>query len=66
MFTYVSVSAAMFCKQILAYTVHIDWCNHAIHKHTSRSLHISVLTTCSYMTTSGMHRRLFEGRHLVD
>ena len=33
------VSAVMFCKQFLAYTVHIDWCYHSIHKHTSRSQH---------------------------
>ena len=24
------VSAAMFCKQFLAYAVHIDWCYHSI------------------------------------
>ena len=43
-----------------------------------RSQHVSVLTTCTFMfrqlvtiepsffkTTSGMHRRSFEGRHLV-
>ena len=29
------------------------------------SQHISVLTKCTYMMTSGMHRRPFEGRHLV-
>ena len=23
----------MFCKQFLAYAVHIDWCYHSIHKH---------------------------------
>ena len=34
-----SVSAVMFCKQFLAYAVHIDWCYHAIHKHSSRSQH---------------------------
>ena len=55
----------MFCNKFLAYTVHIDWCYHSIHKHSSRSQHLSVLTTCTYMTTSGMHRRPFEGRHLV-
>ena len=47
--THLSVSAVMFCKQYLAYTAHIDWCYHAIHKHTSRSLRISVLTTCTFM-----------------
>ena len=73
---YLSVSAVIFHKQFLAYTVHIDWCYHAIHKHSCRSVHIFVLTTCTFMlvctiepsflrTTSGMHRRLFEGRHLV-
>ena len=68
----------MFCKQFLAYTVHIDWYYNVIHKHSCRSQHISGLTTCTYMfrqvctmgpsffnTKSGMHRRLFEGRHLV-
>ena len=60
-----TVSAVMFCKQFLAYIVQIDWCNHAIHKHSSRFQHISVLSTCTFMTTSGMHRRLFEGRYLV-
>ena len=33
------VSAVMFCKQFLAYAVHIDWCYHSIHKHTSGSQH---------------------------
>ena len=28
------VSAVMFCKQFLAYAVHIDWCYHSIHKHS--------------------------------
>ena len=50
----------------------------AIHKHSCRSQHISVLTTCTFMfrqvciiepsfinATSGMHRRPIEGRHLV-
>ena len=53
-------SAVMFCKQFLAYTVHIDWCYHSIHKHSSRSQHAP-----TYMMTSGMHRHPFEGRHLV-
>ena len=44
-----SVSAVMFCEQFLSYAVHIDWCYHAIHKHSSRFQHISVLTTCTFM-----------------
>ena len=36
------VSAVMFCKQFLAYTVHIDWCYHFIYKHSSRSQHASI------------------------
>ena len=52
------VSAVMFCKQFLAYAVHIDWCYHSIHKHSSRSQHAPY-------DDMGMHRRLFEGRHLV-
>ena len=44
-----SVSAVMFCKQCLAYTVLIDWCYHAIHKHSYRFQHISMLTTCTYI-----------------
>ena len=36
---HLSVSAVMFCKQFLAYAVHIDWCYHSIHKHSSRSQH---------------------------
>ena len=75
---YLSVAAVMFCKQFLAYTVHIERLSHAIDKHSNRSQHISVLTTCTFMfrpvcifepsffnTTSGMHCRPFEGRHLV-
>ena len=50
----------MVCKQFLAYAVQIDWCYHSIHKHSSRSQHAPI-----YMMTSGMHRRPFEGRHLV-
>ena len=66
----------MFCKQFIAYAVHINWCYHAISKHSSESQHLSVLTTCTFMflqvctiepsffnTTSGMHRRPFECRH---
>ena len=40
------VSAVMFCKQFLAYTVLIDGCYHSIHKHTNRSQHAP-----SYMIT---------------
>ena len=36
------VSAVMFCKQFLAYAVHIDWCYHSIHKHSSRSRHAPI------------------------
>ena len=70
----------MFCKQFLAYAVHIDWsaflCNPKIFWWVST--YISVLTTCTFMfrqvctiepsffnMTSGMHYRPFEGRHLV-
>ena len=70
------VSAVMFCKQFLAYAVHIDWCYHSIHKHSSRSQHISVCTlmfrqVCTIeplflKTSSGMHHRPFEGRHLFN
>ena len=45
---YLSVSAAMFCKQVLVYVLHIDWCDNAIHKHSSRFQHIFVLTTCTF------------------
>ena len=69
----------MFCKQFLAYTVHIDRpVSYAIHKHSCCFQHIYVLTTCTFIfrqvctielsffkTTSGMHRRHIEGRHLV-
>ena len=53
------VSAAMFCEQFLAYAVHIDWCYHSIHKHSSGSQHAPLRWHW------GMHRRPFEGRHLV-
>ena len=36
------VSAVMFCKQFLAYAVHIDWCYHSFHKHSSRSRHAPI------------------------
>ena len=52
--------------------MYIDWCNHAIHKHSSRSLcylhaHLCFdeFTLSFFKTKSVMHRRLFEGRHLV-
>ena len=74
-----TIYTVMFCKQFLSYTVHIDRCYHSVHEHSSRFQHISVLTTCTFMfrrvciiepsffnTTSGMHRRPFEGRHLVS
>ena len=51
------VSAVMLCKQFLAYALHIDWCYHCIHKHSIFNKHS--------MMTSGMHRRPFQGRHLV-
>ena len=38
----INVSAVMFCKQCLAYAVHIDWCYHSIHKHSSRSQHAPI------------------------
>ena len=46
---FLSVPAVMFCKQFLSYAVHIDWCNHGMRKHSCRSQHISVLTTCTFM-----------------
>ena len=78
-YAHLSVSAAIFCKQFLAYTVHIDWCYHAaFHKHSCSFQHISVLTTYTLIfrqvctielsflkTTSGLHRRPFEGLRLV-
>ena len=45
--------------------MHVDWFCQCIYKYSCRFQHTSVLTTCTYMTTSGMHRRPFEGRHLV-
>ena len=39
---WLSVSAVMFCKQFLAYAVHIDCCYHSIHKHSSRSQHAPI------------------------
>ena len=75
---YLSVSAVILFNLLLTYAVHIDWCYYVIHKHSCRSQHISVLTTCTFTfrrvctiepsflkTTSAMHRRLFKGRHLV-
>ena len=77
--TYLSVSAVVFCKQFLAYIDSAHWLVlHAFYKHSNKSQHISVLTTCTFMfrqvciiepsyfmTTSGMHSRPFEGRHLI-
>ena len=58
--------------------MHIDGFNHAIHKHSSRSQHNYILTNIYlyfekfaplnlyfFKTKLGIHRRLFEGRHLV-
>ena len=68
----------MLCKHFLAYTVHIDRCYYIIHKHSCRSQHTSVLTTCTFMfrqictiepsffkTISGMHRCPIEGPHQI-
>ena len=55
----------MFGKQFLAHTLHIDWSYHSSYKHSSRFQHVSVLTTCTFMMTSGMHRRPLESLHLV-
>ena len=53
---YLSVSAVMFCKQFLAYALHIDWCYHAINKHSSRSQHyICVNYMHIYVSTSLHH-----------
>ena len=46
---YISVFAVIFCRQCSTYNVHIDCCYHAILKHSSRSQHISLLTTCTFM-----------------
>ena len=56
----------------------IGMLSYAIHKHSSRSQLVSVLTTCTFMfrqvciiepsffnAASGMYRRPFKGRHLV-
>ena len=75
---YLSVFAVMFCKQFLAYAVHIDCCCHGVHKHSSRFQHIYVNYiyiyastslhhwTFIFNTTSGMHRCPFDGQHLVN
>ena len=49
--------AVMFCKQFLAYTVHIDWCYHFIHKHSSRS-HMHLYDDIGDASSS------FRGRHV--
>ena len=36
------VPAVVLWKQFLAHAVHIDWCYHSIHKHSSRSLHAPI------------------------
>ena len=41
---YQRLFAYVFCKQFLAYTVHIDWCHRATHKHLIRSQHTSILS----------------------
>ena len=45
---YLNVSAVMFCKQCLAYTVHIDYYYHAIYKHSNRF-------QCLYISVNYMH-----------
>ena len=74
-----SVCAVMFYKQFFAYTVHIDRSAFSNNPYTFmwvsthicvNYMHIIFLQVCiigpSFFTaTSGMHRRLFEGRHLV-
>ena len=62
---YLSVSAVMFCKQRLAYTVHIDWCYHAIHKHSCRFQHISYLNYMHLYDDVGDALSSLRGRHLV-
>ena len=37
-----SVSAVLFYKQFLAYTVHIDWCYRSIDKDSCRTRHIPI------------------------
>ena len=37
-----SVSAVVFYKQFLAYTVHIDWCYRSIDKDSCRTRHIPI------------------------
>ena len=47
--TQLSVSAVMFCKQYLVYTVLIDWCYHSIHEHSNRS-QVSTYISANYST----------------
>ena len=53
----------MFCKQFLAYAVHIDWCYHSIHKHSRRSQHVPIWWHRRYIihrlqgSTSSFHYR---------
>ena len=47
------VSAVMFCKQFLAYAVHIDWCNNIQWSHPQFE---NLLVSFSYShTTLGYH-----------
>ena len=69
----------MFCSNVLLILCTlIGLLSYAIHQHSSRSQHISVFTTCIFMSrqvcviepsffnsTSGIHRHLYEDRHLV-
>ena len=48
MLTLVFLLSCFVNNQCLAYIVHIDWCYHAIYKHSCRFQHISVLTTCTF------------------
>ena len=56
-YAYLSISAVMFCKRCLAYTVHIDWRYHAIHKHSCRSQHVAICVNYMhiYISTSLHH-----------
>ena len=61
-FFLVFLSAVMFCKHILAYTVHYYTLTGSI----ILSINIQVgLNMHLYDMKSVMHRRPFEGRHLV-
>ena len=73
---YLSVSAVMFSKPFLVYTVHIDWFYHAIYKHLlSVGLNIYLYAHLCFdkLARLNLHslkrhrgyRCLFEGRYLV-